>query len=181
MKEIWKDIKGFEGIYQVSNLGNVKSLNYRNTKEEKMLTPKKNNSGYLWLELTNNKKKSCLLIHRIVALEFIPNLNNLPIVNHKDENPMNNCVDNLEWCTALQNVRYSIDLHPERTRGRKGTRRPHKYTQNVIQKTLDGKIVKEYDCTADVAIDNKFNQWSIIQCCTGKRNTAYGYKWEFVN
>lgn len=181
MKEIWKDIKGFEGIYQVSNLGNVKSLNYRKTKEEKILVPKKNNAGYLWVELTNNGEKSCLLIHRIVAMAFIPNINSLPIVNHKDENKGNNSADNLEWCTQLHNVQYSIDLHPERTRGREKTRKPYKHIRKVIQKTLDGKFVKEYGCTADVVLDNNFNQWSIIQCCLGKRSKAYGYKWEFAD
>ena len=181
MEEIWKDIIGFEGIYQISNLGNVMVLNYKNTKTKHMLTPKKNNKGYLWVELWKNKKSHCFLIHRLVAEAFIPNCYNLPLVNHKDENPLNNAIDNLEWCTYSYNVKYSIDLHPERTRGKVRTRKPYKHERPVIQKSFNGEIVKVYSCAADVTYEHKYNQWSILQCCFGNRKKAYGYIWEFAN
>lgn len=181
MEEIWKDIAGFEGLYRISSRGNVKSVNYKNTKTERILTPKKNNAGYLWVELRKNGKASCMLIHRLVAMAYIPNKYNLPQVNHRDENPRNNCVENLEWCTPSQNVQYSINLHPERTRGRERTRKPYKHLRSVVQKNLDGTVVRTYPCTADVTFEHKYNQWSIIQCCNGKRKKAYGYKWEFAD
>lgn len=115
--EEWKDIKWYEGLYQVSNLGRVKSLpkdvfvsnptftGYRHTKE-KILKPSKNGAGYQVVILCNNNKKYQVYVHRLVAQAFIPNPNNLPEVNHKDENPLNNIVDNLEWCTHKYNGNY---------------------------------------------------------------------------
>lgn len=113
MEEIWKDIDGFEGLYQVSNFGNVMSLNYGNRGYAKKLTPKFNNSGRLWVELLKGGKRKCMLVHRLVALAFIPNPNNFPQINHKDENPKNNFAFNLEWCTQSYNNHYSIERHPE--------------------------------------------------------------------
>ena len=103
--EIWKDVVYFEGLYQVSNLGRVKSLNYSRTGREKVLKPSKTN-GYLQVYLYKEGKSKRFSIHRLVAFAFIPNPNNLPIVNHKDEDKSNNCVDNLEWCTVAYNNNY---------------------------------------------------------------------------
>lgn len=100
MKEIWKDIKGYEGLYQVSNLGNVKSL-----KTNKNLYYSNSNNGYLRVGLFKNKRKM-FSIHRLVAENFIPNPNEYLVVNHKDFNQKNNKVDNLEWCTSKENNNY---------------------------------------------------------------------------
>lgn len=104
MTEIYKDIKGYEGLYQVSNLGNVKSLNYNKTGKEKTLIPHITGSGYLSISLGRKYRQ---YIHRLVAEAFIPNPNNLETVNHKDENKQNNSVQNLEWMTNKENVQYS--------------------------------------------------------------------------
>lgn len=114
--EIWKDIEGYEGKYQVSNLGNVRSLRFRNQNFSKDLTQKTNNKGYKVVNLTDNSKNKPALVHRLVAMAFIDNPNNFPVVNHKDENPQNNHVDNLEWCTYSYNTIYSMNIHPERKR-----------------------------------------------------------------
>lgn len=116
MTEIWKDIEGFEGLYQVSNLGNIKSLsriyfsgNRHNTKkyvEEHILTPRKTKTGYCRVMFVKDGKKQDYYIHRIVALTFLQNPDNLPDVNHKDENKENNSVDNLEFCTRKYNCNY---------------------------------------------------------------------------
>ncbi len=101
--EIWKDIKGYEGLYQVSNLGNVKSL-----KINKNLSYRKSgrDRAYLTVSFRKDNASKSYYIHRLVAQTFIPNPENKPQVNHKDENTMNNCVDNLEWCTTRYNINY---------------------------------------------------------------------------
>lgn len=111
--EQWKDIEGYEGLYQVSNLGNVKSLNRTSIKEgrdyrvkEKILKTFLCSSGYPTVVLSNNGKKETLMVHRLVALHFIPNPHKYEQINHKDENKNNNNVDNLEWCTAEYNDNY---------------------------------------------------------------------------
>ena len=101
MEEIWKDVKGYEGLYQVSNLGNVKSIRKNIIKKPSRL-PK----GYLQMRLSKNGKNKYISIHRLVAQAFIPNINNYPCVNHKDCNPQNNKVNNLEWCTYKENNSY---------------------------------------------------------------------------
>ena len=113
MKEIWKDIKGYEGLYQVSNLGNVRSMD-RITRDGRKIKGKNikphtnGNSRYLRVALCNNGKIKYENIHRLVAKAFIPNPENKPEVNHKDENPSNNFIDNLEWMTSKENSNVSI-------------------------------------------------------------------------
>lgn len=100
-KEEWKDIVGYEGIYQISNLGNVKSIN-----KNSIMKPSKLPKGYLQIGLTKNGKRKYTSIHRLVAKTFIPNPNNLPCVNHKDCNTSNNNISNLEWVTHKENNDY---------------------------------------------------------------------------
>ena len=103
--EIWKDIKGYENKYQVSNLGNIRSINYNNTNKPKILKPYIRNK-YLSVRLSKNGKERHVKVNRIVAETFIqrPELE----VNHKDGNKLNNSVDNLEWCTRKENVQHAI-------------------------------------------------------------------------
>ena len=102
MKEIWKDIEGYEGLYKISNMGRVYSL-YRN----KILSPGIDTSGYKVVNLCKNRKQKTRTVHRLVAEAFIENPNNYPIINHKDENKENNIISNLEWCTCKYNINYS--------------------------------------------------------------------------
>lgn len=102
--EIWKDIDEFKGMYQVSNLGRVKSLNYRRTGKESILKYSTNNDGYKTVCLHKDGKQTTRLIHKLVAISFIPNIQNKPQINHIDGNKDNNCVDNLEWCTFKENI-----------------------------------------------------------------------------
>ena len=182
--EIWKNIEGYEN-YQVSNLGNVRNLNYNGTKGNvKNLVPKKNNSGRLWVELWANGRGKIFLIHRLVGMAFIPNPDNLPQINHKDENPLNNCVENLEWCTASYNVKYSARLHPERFRNRHYSNHKghgNKLSLKINQYDLQGNFIRSWDNSRTIFLETGMSDWSITQCCRGNRHTAYGYTWQYAN
>lgn len=130
VKEVWKPIKGFEGLYEISNLGRVKSLpkytdskGYPQLRKEKFLKPGKTGKKRNYLAVVLNNGKS-YKVHRLVAEAFIPNPNNLPLVNHKDENPANNRVDNLEWCTNKYNSQYSAK--PLTEEHKQKLRKPHR-------------------------------------------------------
>ena len=154
-------------MYQVSNYGRVKSLNYRHTGKERLLKPMIHTKGYFLVWLCNKQNK-LYSIHRLVAEAFIPNPYNLPQVNHKDEDKTNNHVDNLEWCSLLYNIRYGTGLK------RKITNRCKK----VYQYTLDGELVKEWESISECSI-NGFDLGAVFSCCKGERKTHKGYIWSF--
>lgn len=172
MEEIWKNIKGYENEYQISNLGRIKSLK-RNTKnykckEDKILKNKINHNGYLMAYLSQNKKIKCFRVHRLVAEAFIPNPENKPQVNHKDGNKQNNCVDNLEWCTAKENTDHAI----------KNKFRENKYKRKIIQYDKQYNFIKEWNSIKE-ATNFGFSKSAICQCCRGKRNFHYNYIWKY--
>lgn len=186
MEEIWKDIRGYEGLYQVSNLGNVKSLNWRNQGVQKNLWLKPHNRGYLQVELAKDGKKKCFVVHRLVADAFVPNPNGFPQVNHKDEVKTNNASENLEWCTRSYNAKYSLVRHPERTPNgcvhRRGCRHKGANTNTPIaQIGANGEVVKVWGCSRDIFLETGMSDWSISECCRGNRKTAYGYKWQYAS
>lgn len=183
MEEIWKDIKGYEGLYQVSNTGKVKSLERKVkhwqggylTKKEIVLKSSIS-KGYLVISLYKNGIQIRKYIHRLVAEAFIPNPDNLPQINHIDENKMNNCVENLEWCTAEFNVNY----------GTRNKRVAICMTNNVrskpvIQYDLNGNFIMEYPSTREVERQTGYNQSNIVKCCLGEKSyyTQYGYIWRY--
>lgn len=158
-----KEIKNFEELYQVNELGQIWSI-----KNKKYLKQTLCKNGYLYVGLHKNKIRKNMLVHRIVAEAFLPNPNNLPEVNHKDENPQNNSVDNLEWCDSRYNKNY-------------GTRtQKHKLliSKPVLQYTLDGELVREW-ISATEAGRNGFSQSGINNCCLGKAKTHKGFKWSY--
>ena len=117
--ETWKDIKGYEGKYQVSDKGRVKSLLFINNitkkKREKILSCIDNGNGYLYISLSKNGKRENHYVHRLVADAFLKRKKHHTVVNHKDYNRKNNDVNNLEWCTTLENIRHSIpNMHNEK-------------------------------------------------------------------
>ena len=124
MEEIWKDIQGYEGYYQISNLGNVKSLERTiirsdgvvQVRKERIMNKRISTDGYYIAKFNVNKKSKSIAIHRLVAQHFIPNPDNLPEVNHIDTNRKNNRVDNLEWCTHQENVAHSAQKGHYKTR-----------------------------------------------------------------
>lgn len=187
MEEEWKDAKGYEGYYKVSNFGRVMSLNYQNRGYAQILIPKVNNKGYEHYELSKNGKHKDFLAHRIVAENFIPKEEGKDLVNHKDENPRNNRVDNLEWCTLSYNVNYSWNLHPERrkrpknvAKKKRGPHTPYKYVKPLIQMDLDENVIAVHNFVHRYCKEMNYSETSITECCKGKRKTAYGYKWKFA-
>lgn len=173
MIEVWKDIEGFEGLYQVSNMGRVKSL-----KRNKQIIKKTNKDGwgYLHIDLYKDGKGKMYKIHRLVARAFIDNPYNLPQVNHKDEDKTNNSVDNLEWCTRKYNCNYGTAIQRRTEKMTNG-----KNSKAVFQYNMSGEFVKEYPSVMEVQRQLKYANTNISQCCLGKRKTAYGYIWRYAD
>lgn len=179
-KEIWKDIDGYNGDYQISNFGNVKSLKNNKEKLIKPFFTKSNKEGYLIVNLCKNNKRKINLVHRLVAEAFIPNPNNFPMINHKDENKLNNHVNNLEWCNSKYNNNY----------GTLRERMKEKLSYKVAKYDLNGNLIKIYNSAHEAAKENNIDQGGISLCCRkiavkkdGKiqRHLTYkGFKWEYL-
>ena len=167
--EVWKDIVGYEGLYQVSDWGNVRSLNYNHTGKTRLLKPAKDSRGYLYVCLSKGGKQKFMSVHRLVAKAFIPNPLNLPVINHRDENPANNVVDNLEWCTQKYNVNY----------GTCGAKKAAKLSKVVLQYDKSGNFVREWPSTMEVQRQKGFASSYISACCLGKLKSAYGFIWKY--
>lgn len=156
--ERWKDVEGYEGLYQVSSCGRVKSLNYNHTGKEKIMKPNKDTNGYLQVNLFKEGKSNTFLVHRLAAQAFLPNPLNLPQINHKDENKENNRLDNIEWCTNQYNCDYS------------------KSKQILCVETN-----KIYKSLTEAYRQTEIHIGNISSCCNGKRQTAGGYHWKFID
>lgn len=165
--EIWKDIPNYEGLYQVSNLGRIRSLyNYR---KYNILT-QNIKRGYYQIGLRKNGVRKWHQVQRLVALAFIPNPNNLPQVNHKNENKLDNNVNNLEWCSVSYNNTYGTRIK----------RVKEKVSKPVYQYDLEGNFIKKHDSLVDATKEMGLKSNSTISlCCSGKYETAAGYKWKY--
>lgn len=165
MDEIWKDIEGYPD-YMVSNMGRIKSLKFG---KEKILKNRKNCRGYLQVTLLKNGIEKSYKVHRLVAETFLDNPNNLSEVNHIDEDKTNNCVSNLEFCTAEYNSNY----------GSRNERISKSLSKPVIQFSLDGKFIKKWKCVMDVQRELGIDNGSVSKCCKGKLKTAGKYIWRY--
>lgn len=162
-KEIWKDVVGYEGLYQVSNMGRVRSFKRGKVR---VLKPNTNKRGYLHVVLSKNNSLKTLRIHRLVAQAFLPNPNNLPQVNHKDEDKTNNIVTNLEYCDAKYNSNY-------------GTRN-EKISKIILQIDKNSNVVINiFPSTIAAEKQTGCKQQNICSCCKGKLKTTGGYKWKY--
>lgn len=175
-KEKWLPVVGYESLYEVSNFGNVRRLptiqiNSRGIKRKLKghIVPIYKKARYLYCDLTNNGITKHYRVHILVAKSFIPNPNDLPEVNHKDENKLNNNVDNLEWCDRIYNANY----------GNATKKIAKALGKPVLQYDLFGNLKNEYPSISECCRINGYNMSFISNCCNGKYKRAYGFIWKF--
>lgn len=185
MQEIWRDIKGYEGLYQVSNFGKVKRILFVNNiivkKQDKILKNQKNPAGYNIIALTKNSQQKTCLVHRLVAEAFIEKINGKTYINHKDGNKANNRVENLEWCTQKENMQHAVkhNLINYSTR-KKGSENPRAIKVNMLDKE-NNSIIKSFNSIIEASqYIGKNSSGHIVSCCKGRLKSAYGYKWEYA-
>lgn len=186
MKEIWRDIKDYEGLYQVSNLGRVRSLD-RYVKHSRggvmvrrkgcLLKPT-TNKGYKMVALSKNNTIRYYLIHRLVAEAFIPNPENKPYIDHINTIKTDNRVQNLRWVTRLENENNPL-TRKHRSQSLKGENNPS--SKPVLQYDKEGNFIKEWEYIKLAAISTNINESCISRCCKFKLKTAGGYIWRYVN
>ena len=177
IKEKWRPVVGYEGFYEVSSLGRVRSLDRiveysngaRHLHQGQFLSPTKDKCGYLVVHLYKDGKRTDKKVHRLVAQAFIPNPRNLPEVNHKNEVKNDNRVENLEWISHLDNNNYG-------TKNERAAKRLSKTVSQIDPTTLE--IIKEWPSTAECG-RNGFDSGLVSKCCRRKYKTSYGYIWRY--
>lgn len=167
MQEKWKKIKDYEGLYEISNLGRIKRI-YKNGKT-RILKPSFNEWGYFQINLSKNNKTKNFKIHRLVACAFLDNKNNNLQVNHIDGNKQNNKINNLEFCSAKENIQHAIKI---------GLRNKTN-TKKVNQYDLHNNLITTWSSLKKAQINCNISH--IVDCCKGKRKTAGDYKWSYAN
>lgn len=176
-KEIWKNVKGYENLYLVSNYGNIKRIGKNKNRKFNVTR-----NGYALVNLYKNGVSKNISVHRIVADAFLKNIYNLPQVNHKNGVKIDNRVENLEWISGKENIRHSYRVLGRKvSKGNKGNiNRITKSTKPLIQYDLDGNFVKVWGSKENASRELKIDSATISNCCRGKRKSARHYKWKYV-
>ena len=186
INEIWKSIKDYEGLYEVSSIGRVRSLDHFRKngtngylQKGKILKPSITGDGYWCVALSKNGKAKNFKIHRLMAVAFFDNFNNKLVINHKDGDKLNNVISNLELCTQSHNIKEAIRL---------GTKKPpclgkfgkeHHRSKAINQYDLQGNFIREWECSMQVQRELGISQNGVIQCCKERRKTAGGFVWKY--
>ena len=188
MEEIWKTIEDYPN-YMVSNMGRVKRLStgyYRRT--EKILNPQIQSNGYLHINLSQKGKTKCFLVHRLIAQVFIPNPNNLPQVNHINENKTDNRVENLEWCDRKYNINYGNGISKRvKTNKENGTYKKigeinsKIRSKSILQFSKDNSFIRKWDSIIDVQRELGYDNRQICSCLKNRQKTAKGFKWVYAD
>ena len=174
-EEIFKDIEGYEGLYQISNLGRVKSLNYRHTGKEKIIKVGKHKDGYLTVCLYKEGAKKYYTVHKLVGNAFLSNPHGFKEVNHIDEDKTNNCADNLEWCSRSYNCSYN-------GRAKKaGKKIAEKLGKPVIAISKESGLIMEYESIREAERLTGVYHQNIIACCKGKYKSAGNFYWYYAD
>ena len=180
--EEWRPIAGYEGIYEVSNMGRIKSLdrvisqtNRYGTQTDhvykgKILKESVGNNGYLHIDLHKDGKTKRVLIHRLVASHFLEKQDGADVINHLDCNKENNSVPNLEWCTQSHNIKYAYE---------QGTKTPP-HMQKVAQYGENGSLIRIWDSIAEASRELGLKASNIGKVCRGQRHQTGGYKWQYI-
>ena len=188
MEEIWKDILGYEGIYQVSNLGRIRSVDrvvlYSSGKKVFMrgnnLKLRYNNSGYLYVVLSKNQTKSFFLVHRLVANAFISNISNKSEIDHINAVRDDNRVCNLRWVTKIEN-RNNIHTKIENKEANKlANRSVGLLEKKVVQMDLEETTIRVFNSLHSIEKELGYSRANIARCCKGEKKTCYGFKWKFL-
>jgi hypothetical protein len=171
--EVWSPVKGYEGLYAVSSMGRVKSLErfdrFGRLVKERILKPEKNKNGYLIVALWKDGKGKMFYVHRLVAQAFLKPVAGKDFINHRDEVKVSNHYLNLEFCSHKENCNWGTAIK----------RRVEKCSKTVYQYSLDGEFIREYPSTHEVERQTGYSQVGISDCCRGRLKTAYGYIWQY--
>lgn len=170
-EEIWKTIEGYPN-YQISNLGNVKSLNYNRTRKEKLLRFSKDKYGYLRVTISKEGVKKYIQVHRLVCEAFLQNPFNLPQVNHRNEDKTDNRIENLEYCDAKYNINYGTAIE----RRSKALINNPKRSKKIL--CVETGVV--YPSTMEIERQFGFYHNQISACCNGKAKSCGGFHWQYA-
>lgn len=174
MNEEWSDIQGFEGLYQISNYGRVKSMSNRSNHKDEMVLKQSIVQGYCQITLTKDGIQKAFKVHRLVANAFLNNPLNLPEVNHINGIKTDNNVCNLEWITTLGNARHAHTTGL--ARAQKGSENPR--SKGVIQMSMDGNVITEFGGMREAERETGISHFKISSCCKGKIESAGGFRWK---
>lgn len=200
--EIWKDVPNYEGLYKVSNFGNVRSKDRKKWNGKVFYTQKgrllkqhlDGRKNYLFVSLYKDGKDKQINVHRLVAMTFIPNPNNYPCINHKNEIKTDNRAENLEWCDSYYNMNYGTcmkrmiesrnrdnDMEEVKTKIKKKKRENNSLSceKPVIQYTMSGEFVMHYNSATEAERQTGISRGGIQRCCIGKYKQAKGYIWKY--
>lgn len=165
--EVWKNVKGYEGLYQVSSEGRVKSLKFS---KERILKVGKEGGGYLFVNLCKEGKVKKFKVHRLVASTFLPNPDNLLEINHIDEDKTNNRVENIEYCDRSYNINY----------GNRNEKMAKSRSIPILQFTKQSDFIRRWESGTQIEKELGIKQSNISKCCKGKCKTAYGFVWMYA-
>ena len=171
MREEWRPIRNYEGLYEVSNMGRVKSLNYNKTGKERILNAYDKGNGYLVVGLWKSGKRKLYLVHRLVATAFCDNPHGFKEVNHLDEDKGNNCADNLEFCSRSYNCNY----------GTRNKRVAEKKSKPVLAIDKVTGLIVEFVSSREAERQTGIANQNINACCKGKRKSTGGFYWMYAN